>query len=173
MAGITHNCLHSCIHIYLWYIYICLCPICQVKKLPISSVNHIAKCLNIWHYACLVWLLEFYVLVKSKVIAGWAPICDSMHSWRLYSTVPLGDLDVSTMTWYSTQSHNPDTEPTSPCPILIVPSARLGSDKYNFLSHWFDSTRARTCEVQIPRSHNWTHSAIPSDLIHNFHLYWI
>ena len=29
------------------------------------------------------------------------------------------------------------------CPILIMLSARLGSDKYQFEGHWFDSTRVR------------------------------
>ena len=31
-------------------------------------------------------------------------------------------------------------EPTSPCPIIIMASAWLGSDKDQFESHWFDST---------------------------------
>ena len=31
------------------------------------------------------------------------------------------------------QSHYPDTEPTSPCPIIIMPSTRLGSEKYQFI----------------------------------------
>ena len=59
----------------------------------------------------------------------------------------------------STQSHYPDTEPTSLCPILIMPSAWLGTGKYQFKSHWFDSTGVKThgvgirnCKVQIPRS---------------------
>ena len=30
---------------------------------------------------------------------------------------------------------------TNPCPILKMLSAWLGSDKYQFDSHWFDSTR--------------------------------
>ena len=55
-----------------------------------------------------------------------------------------------TMTCYPTQAHYPDTEPTSPCPIIIMPSARLGSDKYRFLSLWFESTRVRNREVPIP-----------------------
>ena len=55
-----------------------------------------------------------------------------------------------TMTCYLTQSHYPDTEPTIPCPILIILSIRLGSDKYTFLSYWFDSTRAR--KLQGPDS---------------------
>ena len=33
-----------------------------------------------------------------------------------------------------TRPHYPDTEPLNPCPILIIPSAWLGSDKYQFLS---------------------------------------
>ena len=34
------------------------------------------------------------------------------------------------MTCYPTQSDYPDTDQTSPTQILIIPSARLGSDKY-------------------------------------------
>ena len=48
------------------------------------------------------------------------------------------------MTQYPTQSHYPDTEVTNPFPILLMPSARLGSDKYQFESNWFDSTGNRT-----------------------------
>ena len=85
------------------------------------------------------WLLGLYILAISKVILGWVFTCDSVHSWQLYSAVPLGDQVAST--WPNTiLSHYPDTEPTSPCPILIMPSAWLGSDKYQFLSHWSDST---------------------------------
>ena len=78
--------------------------------------------------------------------------CDSAHPGQLCSAVPLGDQTESTMTCYPTQSYYPDTEPTSPCSILNMLSARLGSDKYKFLSHWFDSTWARTHEVRIPHS---------------------
>ena len=54
------------------------------------------------------------------------------------------------LTWDGTH----DTEPTSLCPILIMLSAWLGSDKVTFLSHWFDSTRFRTRELWIPWSPN-------------------
>ena len=48
---------------------------------------------------------------------------------------------------YPTQSHYPDTELASPCPILLMLSARLGSDKYQFfLNHWFDT------ETKLPIS---------------------
>ena len=40
-------------------------------------------------------------------------------------------------------------------PVLIMPSARLGSGKYQFQSHWFDSIRVRNCEVQIRTSELW------------------
>ena len=40
-----------------------------------------------------------------------------------------------------TQSYYSNTEPTSPGPILTMPCTKLGSDKYQFESHWFDSTR--------------------------------
>ena len=33
--------------------------------------------------------LVFYVLATSKVISGYVLICDSAHTWQLYSAVPL------------------------------------------------------------------------------------
>ena len=61
----------------------------------------------------------------------------------------------------------PDTELTSPCSILIMINIRLRSDKYQVVSHWFDSTRIWTHEVRILISQNGdpTHSAIPSGLV--------
>ena len=87
-----------------------------------------------------VCLLFFYVLSTFKVISGQVPTCDSSHSWWLYSAASLEHQATGTMTCYPTQSRYPDTEPTSPCHVLIMPSARLRSDKYTFLSHCFDST---------------------------------
>ena len=117
-------------------------------------------------YSLLVCLL-FYILATFKVISGCVPTCDSAHSWWLYSAAPLGYQTASTVTWYPTQSHYHDTEPTSPFPILIMPSTCLGSNKHKFLSHWFDSTMLSTCEVRIPRSPKMrdgrsTHSATQS-----------
>ena len=63
-----------------------------------------------------------------------------------------GNLTTSIMTWYPTQSHYPDTQPPSPCSVLIMPSACLGNDRYQFLSHWSDSTREKTHEHRILRS---------------------
>ena len=74
------------------------------------------------------WLL-FYVLATSKVISGGVPTCDSVHSWQLYSAASLA---TGSITYYPTQSHYPDTERTNLCPILIMLSDRLGSNKYQF-----------------------------------------
>ena len=77
-------------------------------------------------------LLLGYILATSKVISGWVPTCDSGHSWWLHSAAPLRNQAVSTMTWYPTQSHYPDTEPTHPCTIIMMMCTWLGSDKYQF-----------------------------------------
>ena len=41
--------------------------------------------------------------------------CETSSSCRLYSVSPLGDQATSTITWYPTHLHYPDTEATSPC----------------------------------------------------------
>ena len=83
----------------------------------------------------LVQMLEFHFLATSKVISGHIPICDSAHSWQLYTGAPLRKQASHTMTWYPTQSYCPDTELTSSCPILLMPSARLGNDKYRVYNY--------------------------------------
>ena len=62
----------------------------------------------------------FVVALYPKVISLRVPTCDSAHSWRLHSVAPPGQT-VSSMTRYPTQSHYPDTEPTSLYPILMMP----------------------------------------------------
>ena len=71
----------------------------------------------------LVCLLSVYVLATSR----WVPTCDSAHSWRLYSAASQEHQATSTSTFYPTQSHYPETQSTSPCPIIIIPRTRLGS----------------------------------------------
>ena len=44
----------------------------------------------------------------------------TVHSWRFYSGTPLGNQAISIVSCYPTQSHYPDTEPTTPFPILIM-----------------------------------------------------
>ena len=55
-------------------------------------------------------LFVVYILATSNVISGWILNCD-------------------TITCYPTKSHYPVTGPTSPFPILIMLSPRLGSNK--------------------------------------------
>ena len=77
-------------------------------------------------------LLLLYILATSKVISGRVQSCDSTHPWWLYSAALLGNQAAGAMTWYPTQSHYPDSTPTSLYPILIMLSVWLGSDKYQF-----------------------------------------
>ena len=98
-------------------------------------------------------LLKLYVLAPFVAISGRASSCDSAHSWRLYSQA------AGTMTWYPTQSHYPDTELTSPCCILLVLHARLGSDKCHFNKSlaWLNlEPNSLICRPLGPRSANYS-----------------
>ena len=78
-------------------------------------------------------LLEFNVLATFKVTSGRIPIGDFivLPNWKIRPPV--------------TQSHYPDTKLTSPHSILLMPSARLGSDKYQFCKSllWLDQESNR------------------------------
>ena len=112
-----------------------------------TNVKH-AQILEFLKSVCLL----FYVLETSMVISGRVLTSDSAHSWWLYRAAALGHQAAGTVTCYPTQSHYPTTEQTSPCPMLIMPSAGLGSDKYQFKGFWFDSTRFRTFR---PQTRSW------------------
>ena len=73
-----------------------------------------------------------FTVVRQVRWRGRALTCDSAHSWQLYSTVSLELEAAGTMTCYPSMAHYPDTQPTNPCPVLIMLSARLGSDMYQF-----------------------------------------
>ena len=69
-----------------------------------------------------------------------------------------------TITCYPTQSCYLNIEAISPCPILIMPSTWLGSDKYKFdkslvwLDHAFNLTISRTqdpCSTDLATSPQW------------------
>ena len=79
------------------------------------------------------WLLEIYILTASKVVSEKTPICDSAHSWWLYSAAPLRNQAASIMSRYPTQLHDPDSELTD----ALMPYAKLGTDKYQR----FDSSK--------------------------------
>ena len=97
-----------------------------------------------------------------NIFGGWYRLV-TVHSWRLYSASALEQQTTSTMTCYPTQLHYLYTEPISPCPILIMPSVRLGSDKYQVSTQpGFENckVRIRTRDFQVPRSSRTTHSDI-------------
>ena len=58
--------------------------------------------------------------------------CDTAHSLILYSATSLGDQTTSTMTQHPRHWHYPNTVLTTPCPILLMLSSRLGCSKYQF-----------------------------------------
>ena len=81
---------------------------------------------------------------------------DCMHTWQLYSATSLGNQAASIMmTQYATQSYYPDTELTRHYLILLMQSARLGSDKYQLFKS-LPLTRAGT---ELPTSRALTHNA--------------
>ena len=101
------------------------------------------------------------IIATSNVITEWVQTCDYAHSWELYSAASLGNQADSTMAWYPTQSHYPDTELASPLPLLIMPSTLLGgSGKYQFdkslvwLEHGFEPTISRMWDQWSTNSAN-------------------
>ena len=97
--------------------------------LNISSMNRLLNIVIVMSWSTeekditlstgLLW--EFVVLCSYyDIISGHVLTCDSAHSLQLYSADPLGEQASSIITWYSNQSHYPDTEPTSPFRILIM-----------------------------------------------------
>ena len=59
-------------------------------------------------------------------------VCDSAHSWRIYSAASLEHHVDNIITWYPTQSYYPDVVLISHCLILVMLSSRLSSDSYTF-----------------------------------------
>ena len=76
------------------------------------------------------WLFLFYILAAYKIVSGQLATCYSAQSWGFYNVALLGNLATNTVMQYPTHSHYPGTELSSPCPVLFMPSARLGNDKY-------------------------------------------
>ena len=147
-----------------------MCLFLRFKKVKSITTHFGSTFWTVW-FVCL-FLQD--ILATSKVISWCEPNCDSAHKWWLYSAVSLGHQASSTMTCYPMKSHYPDTEPTSPYPILIMSSIMLASEKYQFkiigltrpgLEH--EESRFRgTRKAWIPRSSSMghgrsTHSATP------------
>ena len=83
------------------------------------------------------WVFVVFVGVLCPVniyghISNHVPTCDSVCSWWPYSAVLLWDHTAGTMTPFLILSDYPDTDLTSSCHILVMPSTRRDSDKYKF-----------------------------------------
>ena len=92
------------------------------------------------YHSLVVWLgMKLCFTIEGKAQWGDGYQLVSACSWWLYSAASLEFQTTGTMACYLTQSHYPNTEATSPCPMLIMPSTWLGNDKYKFVCLWFDS----------------------------------
>ena len=102
------------------------------------------------------------------MISGRVPTLLIMHTNGDFIVLPQWEGVQSTSNHhdliYSTQSHYPYTEPTCPCPILTMPSAWLGSDKHQFLRHWFDSTRSSN-PMMYYYNRRWMHNSFGQALV--------
>ena len=140
----------------------------QQHKLPIHarSFQDFFVCVNIFilltksvSSTCLPAIFQFriiytkvYVLATSTVISGRVPTV-TVHirgdfivllHWEIRSPAPSPDSPL--------KSHYPDTEQSSPCAILIMPSIQLGSEKYQFYKPlvWLNralNPRSSACET--------------------------
>ena len=73
----------------------------------------------------LLCLFGFYVLATSKVVSGLLTL-HSHGEFTVLFSLPLSSPDIAI------QSHNLDTEQTSPCPILPMSHTTLDGDKCQF-----------------------------------------
>ena len=96
--------------------------------------------------------LAFVVLLLAtlKVISEQVPTCDRAQVMFAFVLLPHWETRMSA-TWHDIP-HYPVTEPTSPCPIPIMLSTWLGSDKYQYdnslawLDHGFKPTISLTSD---------------------------
>ena len=102
--------------------YWLFCVFSLVHRLSSYTVNK-GSCLMmiLLPLPCCSWFLHFLYRVAIH------PCCDTSECLSRYQHETV---HTHNMTWYPTQSHYLDTEPTSPYPILIMPSTWLESDKY-------------------------------------------
>ena len=107
-----------------------------------------------------------YFLAQSKVISGWVLTYDSTQLWWFYNAATREDQTTSIWPDIPLRHIILTLHQTDLFRVLIMPSAWRGSEKYQFLCHWFDSTRVRTHEARIHQFSKTedgcsTHSAVP------------
>ena len=132
-------------------------PKCAPSYYRVTQTTHTFCDIKAKWGSLLKWLL--IGALNPNKISGFAPTCDSAHLWWHYRVAPLTDQTASTMTWYRTQSHYPNSNLTGLWPIIIMPITWIRSDTFLFLSNLFDSTRVRTglfesCDLPKPDFRN-------------------
>ena len=95
------------------------------RSVPLAISGDIDLTQRISSLSWLVARWSFYILTTTKVRHWDRCGFVTVRSHGDYIVMP------PSPTWV-TQSHYPDIELTSPCPILIMQRARLGSDKCKF-----------------------------------------
>ena len=139
------------------------------RRLPVYAVPCLVDQCRLLHYDCVATpfsKLEVWsgVGVLYVSIFPLSPVRDKCSKFLCFCLCFIVDLLIKQGQFQSWMIGLPHS--TVPCLIPVMPSARLGSDKHAFLSHWFDSTRVWTHDVRVPRSPGMedgrsTHSAIP------------
>ena len=77
-----------------------------------------------------------YIITTSKIISSWVqPLTKSIP---MATFIVLPHLVDQIVTQFPTRSHYPDIKITRPCRILLMPHARLGSDKYQLCKSSID-----------------------------------
>ena len=123
------------------------CCSCVMLVLTLTAVG----CRTAVQIRHLLYCLLFYILTTTTVLSRWVPTCASAYSWRLYiySVASLAHQATSTMTWYPTQSHYPDTEPTSLCPYHNNAERQARNWQISILksSVWLGSSRVWSRDI--------------------------
>ena len=93
-----------------------------------------------YEYVSALPILEFYVPTTGRIISGWVPHCDSSQSWQHYNIAPLEHQIMGSMSQFPIQLHYLYTLQTSPYPVLVMRSARLSRNNYQFCKYlvWLD-----------------------------------
>ena len=127
--------------LFIYYLRNSSTPVILTLKVPcqLLSVNQPRPRPNTFHrevdvhFPVLIAPLPPLVVGVLRPYNIWGHIRMCTDLWQCaHSAAPLWNQTFCTMTQYPTQSHYPDIELTSPCPILLMSSARLGSNKYKF-----------------------------------------
>ena len=80
-------------------------PWCHHYTHTYLSIHLLAWEVSAAYYRCIISLVGWFLEFLTKVITGWIPFCNRVHSWWLHSVAPLGDLATRTITWYPFQLH--------------------------------------------------------------------